>query len=253
MGTGAGVGWGPALGVWGSHLAPPPRRATLICAWAEEGADAMGPGGELLHADACPPETLVDTLGAGDTFNAAVIFALSGGGHGPAEPGGCVPLHPPLPPASPLPSPPPVPRAEPSGRAQFRLPHRGQEVRDPGLRRHRLSPTCGCRCPPPRSLAPLTPLPIKFLGTPPPSLVPGPGDPHAPTPPVSPQGAQRGGQLLYSSSHSGTGENACHGPPGPAAAGPAQGMQGTQAGTQTIAQLGHCTPQPVGPARGRDP
>uniref|UniRef100_A0A8B9V8F1 Ketohexokinase n=1 Tax=Anas zonorhyncha TaxID=75864 RepID=A0A8B9V8F1_9AVES len=44
-----------------------------------EGADAMGPGGELLHADACPPETLVDTLGAGDTFNAAVIFALSGG------------------------------------------------------------------------------------------------------------------------------------------------------------------------------
>ncbi|XP_068535268.1 ketohexokinase [Anas acuta] len=53
--------------------------ATLICAWAEEGADAMGPGGELLHADACPPETLVDTLGAGDTFNAAVIFALSGG------------------------------------------------------------------------------------------------------------------------------------------------------------------------------
>ncbi|KAI6059764.1 Ketohexokinase [Aix galericulata] len=53
--------------------------ATLICAWAEEGADAMGPGGELVHADACPPETLVDTLGAGDTFNAAVIFALSGG------------------------------------------------------------------------------------------------------------------------------------------------------------------------------
>ncbi|KAM4679025.1 ketohexokinase isoform 2-T2 [Amazona ochrocephala] len=53
--------------------------ATLICAWAEEGADAIGPGGELVHSDAFPPETLVDTLGAGDTFNAAVIFALSAG------------------------------------------------------------------------------------------------------------------------------------------------------------------------------
>ncbi|KAM6086124.1 ketohexokinase isoform 3-T3 [Theristicus caerulescens] len=53
--------------------------ATLICAWAEEGADAMGPDGELVHSDAFPPETLVDTLGAGDTFNAAVIFALSEG------------------------------------------------------------------------------------------------------------------------------------------------------------------------------
>ncbi|XP_009997789.1 PREDICTED: ketohexokinase [Chaetura pelagica] len=53
--------------------------ATLICAWAEEGADAVGPNGELLHSDAFPPETLVDTLGAGDTFNAAVIFALSEG------------------------------------------------------------------------------------------------------------------------------------------------------------------------------
>ncbi|OPJ79324.1 ketohexokinase isoform X1 [Patagioenas fasciata] len=53
--------------------------ATLICAWAEEGADAVGPSGELVHSDAFPPETLVDTLGAGDTFNAAVIFALSAG------------------------------------------------------------------------------------------------------------------------------------------------------------------------------
>lgn len=56
----------------------------MICAWAEEGADALEPDGTLVHADAFPPERLVDTLGAGDTFNAAVIFALSGGGHGPS-------------------------------------------------------------------------------------------------------------------------------------------------------------------------
>ncbi|XP_034163743.2 ketohexokinase isoform X3 [Pangasianodon hypophthalmus] len=54
--------------------------AVLICAWAENGADAMGPDGAVLHSDAFPPEKLVDTLGAGDTFNASVIYSLSNGG-----------------------------------------------------------------------------------------------------------------------------------------------------------------------------
>ncbi|XP_053173060.1 ketohexokinase isoform X3 [Scomber japonicus] len=54
--------------------------AVLVCAWAEHGADALGPDGLLIHSDAFPPETLVDTLGAGDTFNAAVIYKLSNGG-----------------------------------------------------------------------------------------------------------------------------------------------------------------------------
>ncbi|KAM7006350.1 ketohexokinase isoform 1-T1 [Tautogolabrus adspersus] len=54
--------------------------AVLICAWAEKGADALGPDGVLVHSDAFPPESLVDTLGAGDTFNSAVIFTLSNGG-----------------------------------------------------------------------------------------------------------------------------------------------------------------------------
>ncbi|XP_028285437.1 ketohexokinase isoform X3 [Parambassis ranga] len=54
--------------------------ATLICAWAEKGADALGPDGVVVHSDAFSPETLVDTLGAGDTFNAAVIYTLYNGG-----------------------------------------------------------------------------------------------------------------------------------------------------------------------------
>ncbi|CAN9512217.1 unnamed protein product [Ophioblennius macclurei] len=55
--------------------------AIVVCAWAEQGADAVGPDGILHHSDAFPPEALVDTLGAGDTFNAAVIYKLSSGGH----------------------------------------------------------------------------------------------------------------------------------------------------------------------------
>ncbi|XP_061481937.1 ketohexokinase isoform X1 [Rhineura floridana] len=73
---------------WGFHSAPEAvkglRRhlkpgATLICAWAEAGAEAMGPDGLLVHSDAFSPDAVVDTLGAGDTFNAAVILALSRG------------------------------------------------------------------------------------------------------------------------------------------------------------------------------
>nr|XP_036865367.1 ketohexokinase isoform X14 [Manis javanica] len=55
------------------------KGAVLICAWAEEGADALGPEGRLVHSDAFPPPRVVDTLGAGDTFNASVIFSLSQG------------------------------------------------------------------------------------------------------------------------------------------------------------------------------
>ncbi|XP_052386114.1 ketohexokinase-like isoform X2 [Carassius gibelio] len=56
------------------------KGATLICAWAEKGADAMGPDGVIIHSDAFPPEKLLDTLGAGDTFIASVIYTLSNGG-----------------------------------------------------------------------------------------------------------------------------------------------------------------------------
>lgn len=60
-------------------MTPSFLRAILICAWAEKGADALGPDGVIIHSDAFPPESLVDTLGAGDTFNAAVIYTLSKG------------------------------------------------------------------------------------------------------------------------------------------------------------------------------
>ncbi|XP_026142238.1 ketohexokinase-like isoform X2 [Carassius auratus] len=61
------------------------KGATLICAWAEKGADAMGPDGVIIHSDAFPPEKLVDTLGAGDTFNAFCdIFPFKRG-----QPTGC--------------------------------------------------------------------------------------------------------------------------------------------------------------------
>ncbi|XP_053314449.1 ketohexokinase isoform X4 [Spea bombifrons] len=55
------------------------KGAHIVCAWAEEGADALGPDETVVHSDSFPPETVVDTLGAGDTFNASVIFSLSRG------------------------------------------------------------------------------------------------------------------------------------------------------------------------------
>ncbi|XP_028928285.1 ketohexokinase isoform X5 [Ornithorhynchus anatinus] len=55
------------------------KGAVLVCAWAEQGADALGPDGQLLHSDAFPPPRVVDTLGAGDTFNASFIFSLCQG------------------------------------------------------------------------------------------------------------------------------------------------------------------------------
>ena len=49
-------------------------KSDLICAWGEEGAYALI-GGEIIYSQAFPPNKLVDTLGAGDTFNAGIIEA----------------------------------------------------------------------------------------------------------------------------------------------------------------------------------
>ena len=56
-------------------LAPELPDATLICAWGEQGAWSMQRG-ICCHSAAFPPEQVIDTLAAGDTFNAGIIHAL---------------------------------------------------------------------------------------------------------------------------------------------------------------------------------
>jgi ketohexokinase len=63
------------------HVARIAPRAALVCAWGAQGAWARAPDGAESHAGAVVPPRLVDTLGAGDTFNAGVIAArLAGAG-----------------------------------------------------------------------------------------------------------------------------------------------------------------------------
>ena len=53
------------------------QRPLLFCAWGDQGAWALDRRGELLHAPALRIPTVVDSIAAGDVFNAAVIHALS--------------------------------------------------------------------------------------------------------------------------------------------------------------------------------
>lgn len=53
------------------------QRPLLICPWGDQGAWALDGHGELMHAPAARIPTVVDSIAAGDVFNAAVIHALS--------------------------------------------------------------------------------------------------------------------------------------------------------------------------------
>jgi ketohexokinase len=50
--------------------------AVLSCTWGREGAVIMDPQGEMLHCPAEVPERVVDTLGAGDTYNAGMVDGM---------------------------------------------------------------------------------------------------------------------------------------------------------------------------------
>jgi ketohexokinase len=59
-----------------SELAAASTAGLCLLPWGREGAYALAAGGEPMHAPAHPPSRLVDTLGAGDCFNATVIDGL---------------------------------------------------------------------------------------------------------------------------------------------------------------------------------
>jgi ketohexokinase len=54
------------------------RTAWLFCAWGEDGAWMQTPDGEIFQQKASIPSRVVDTLGAGDVFNAGVIHGMLG-------------------------------------------------------------------------------------------------------------------------------------------------------------------------------
>ena len=57
---------------WMRQRAP---QAQIVLASGRQGADGLDAQGVVYHAAAVPPASIVDTLGAGDTFNAAIIHA----------------------------------------------------------------------------------------------------------------------------------------------------------------------------------
>lgn len=48
----------------------------MVCTLGDRGAVAIGREGEFEQSDACPPGQVLDTVGAGDVFNAGMIDAL---------------------------------------------------------------------------------------------------------------------------------------------------------------------------------
>lgn len=53
--------------------------AILVCSWGDRGAYACDQDGNLFHSPAFVPPVVIDTIGAGDTFNAGFINAILDG------------------------------------------------------------------------------------------------------------------------------------------------------------------------------
>lgn len=56
-----------------------PQGVLATCTWGPQGAWAIDHDGRLLHASAPATQPVIDTIGAGDVFNAAMVHALSSG------------------------------------------------------------------------------------------------------------------------------------------------------------------------------
>lgn len=61
---------------WARALAP---ESVLVCAWGADGAFGEDHDGTRYRSPAYPPPQVLDTLGAGDVFNAGLIDAMAGG------------------------------------------------------------------------------------------------------------------------------------------------------------------------------
>ncbi|MES9970363.1 MAG: PfkB family carbohydrate kinase, partial [Candidatus Thiodiazotropha sp.] len=71
-------GYGSALELF-QGIGPSSASALLFATWGEDGAWLRTAEGNALHLPAYQPVRVVDTLGAGDVFNAGVIDALQAG------------------------------------------------------------------------------------------------------------------------------------------------------------------------------
>ncbi len=79
LGTAAPAEPGAAAGAFLRHQQQRAPRALHVCSWGRHGAYGLAPGGKLRHSPAFAPARVIDTIGAGDTFNAGLIHARLAG------------------------------------------------------------------------------------------------------------------------------------------------------------------------------